>query len=406
MRRLLALLLAVLLAAPVAAQDRPAGAPADQGRGMSGNLPAGAPEVQAPVPEVGAGRGTGPNTQMPDSTVAPQPTGTPAPAAETPRSATPAPSSQTPAPTPFTDRNQPTADELELQRALQGGRIEGRISIPDRQAASLIQPEGRDWRDFHNRTLAWVGAVAVLGMLAVLTLFYLIRGRVRLAQGWSGRTILRFNLLERANHWMVATCFIILALSGLNLTFGRHLLLPLVGPEAFTATALYGKIAHNYLAFPFTLGLVVMLLLWVRDNIPNRLDWAWLKAGGGLVGRGHPTAARFNAGQKLVFWITVLGGGLVAASGYLLIFPFAVTDIAGQQWAHIVHGLLSVAMVAAILGHVYIGTLGMEGAFEAMHSGEVDYNWAREHHSLWVEQEVAKAHELVAPADARAAGAD
>lgn len=299
-----------------------------------------------------------------------------------------------------------SAEEMELLRTLQGGRIEGRISIPDQKAASLIQPAGKDWRVFHNRTLAWVGGIAVLGMLGLLGAFYALRGRIRIAGGLSGRTLLRFNLLERANHWMVASCFIVLGLSGLNLTFGRHLLLPLIGPEGFTAVSQAGKIAHNYLAFPFTLGLVLMLLLWVKDNIPNRLDIAWLKAGGGFIGHGHPLAGRFNAGQKGVFWVTVLGGGLVAASGYVLIFPFTVTDIAGQQTAHIIHGILSVLMVAAILAHIYIGSLGMEGAFDAMGTGRVDYNWAREHHALWVEEEVAKARAIAAPPAAKAAGAD
>lgn len=300
-------------------------------------------------------------------------------------------------PSPGASRGQVSAEELELQRALQGGRIEGRISIPDHQAASLIQPAGREWRDFHNRTLAWVGGIAVLGMAGLLAVFYASRGRIRIDAGPAGRTIQRFNLLERANHWMVASCFIILGLSGLNLTFGRHLLLPLLGPEGFTALSQAGKIAHNYLAFPFTLGLVVMLLVWVRDNIPNRLDLAWLKAGGGFIGRGHPLAGRFNAGQKVVFWLTVLGGGLVAASGYVLVFPFTVTDIAGQQLSHIVHGLLSVLMVAAMLAHIYIGSIGMEGAIDAMGSGQVDVNWAKEHHALWVEEELAKAREATPP---------
>ena len=219
---------------------------------------------------------------------------------------------------------------------------------------------------------------------------------------------MRFDLLERVNHWMVASCFIILGLSGLNLTFGRWLLLPVIGPEAFTAVSQAGKIAHNFLAFPFTAGLVVMLLVWLSDNIPNKLDLAWIKAGGGFIGRGHPKAARFNAGQKIVFWVTVLGGGLVATSGYVLIFPFAVTDIAGQQWAHMVHGVLSALMVAAMLAHIYIGSLGMEGAFDAMGTGRVDYNWAKEHHALWVEQELAKAHAVadIGQPHPRAAGAD
>jgi formate dehydrogenase subunit gamma len=300
-----------------------------------------------------------------------------------------------------------TADEIELQKALTGGRLAGRITIPDDRASSLIQPAGLEWREFHNRTLSWLGGVAVLGMLGVIVLFYLSRGRIRIDAGRSGHTIRRFGLLERTAHWMTASSFIVLALSGLNLTFGRFLLLPLLGPENFTLVSHWGKYAHNFLSFPFALGVVLLFLLWVKDNIPNGSDIAWLKAGGGLLGGGHPPAGRFNGGQKMVFWITVLGGTAVAVSGYVLIFPFWATDIAGMQLAHIIHGSLSVLMIAAMLGHIYIGSLGMEGAFDAMGSGDVDLNWAKEHHALWVEEELAKAQSTaIGPAGAKAAGAD
>jgi len=394
------LLLAAIVAAPAFAQSV-APSPA-----MPRSEPAaGAPAVQAPVPEVGDGRGAQPGGQVPNTTEPGRPTGTPT-AAQPSNPAVQRPANVAPNPgTPFTDRGQQSADELELFRALNGGRIEGRVSIPNQQSASLIQPEGRDWRRFHNVTLAWVGGIAVLGMLAILTVFYLTRGRIRIEGGASGQTVTRFNALERANHWMVASCFIILGLSGLNLTFGRHLLLPLVGPEGFTAVSGWGKIAHNFLAFPFTLGLIVMLLLWVRDNIPDRLDITWLKMGGGFIGHGHPPAKRFNAGQKMVFWITVLGGGLVAFSGYILIFPFFGTDIGQMQTAHIAHSLLAVLMIAAILAHIYIGSVGMEGAIDAMASGQVDVKWAREHHSLWVEEELAR-ERTAGVAGAKAAGAD
>ena len=300
----------------------------------------------------------------------------------------------------------PQALELEMQQMLTGGRIAGRITIPDQQAANLIQPAGKSWRDFHNTTLTWVGGIAILGILAVLGLFYMSRGRVMIEAGPSGRTIERFNLLDRSVHWMTATTFIVLAISGLNLTFGRFLVLPLMGPEAFATFSQWGKIAHNYLAFPFTLGIILMLILWVKDNIPNARDIAWFKAGGGLVGKGGhpPAAARFNGGQKLVFWMTVLGGAAVSVSGFILVFPFAFTDIAGQQIAHIVHGLLSVLMIAAIMAHIYIGSIGMEGAFDAMGSGQVDLNWAKEHHALWVEQELARGRGAAAPPAAAAAG--
>jgi formate dehydrogenase subunit gamma len=179
-----------------------------------------------------------------------------------------------------------------------------------------------------------------------------------------------------------------------------------VGPEAFTAISQWGKYAHNFLAFPFTLGLVIMLLIWLKDNIPNTRDLAWFKAGGGLIGNEHPESGRFNGGQKMVFWITVLGGAVVAVSGYLLVFPFFFTDVAGMQLSHIIHSLLSVLMIAAMLAHIYIGSIGMDGAFDAMGTGQVDLNWAKQHHGLWVQEELAKGRTASPPPRAKASGAD
>lgn len=300
----------------------------------------------------------------------------------------------------------PLADELAIQALLRGETVHGRITIPDQRAANLIQPQGREWREFHNVTLAWVGGIAVLGMLALLVVFRLAKGRIPIEGGPSGRTILRFNAFERGNHWMVASTFIILALSGLNLTFGRHILLPLLGPEAFTAVSHWGKLAHNFLAFPFTLGLVLMLLLWIKDNIPNGTDIRWLKAGGGLIGHGEPDSGRFNAGQKGIFWITVLGGAVVAVTGYMLVFPFVFAEVNGMQLSHMIHSILAVLMIAVMLAHIYIGTVGMEGAADAMTTGQVDLNWAKQHHNLWVAQEMAKGRGAVPPDSAKAAGAD
>src|SRR5437762_2504183 len=228
-------------------------------------------------------------------------------------------------------------------------------------------------------------------MLLVLVVFYLFRGMVRIERGRSGRTIVRFNAFERFVHWMTATCFIILAISGLNITFGKPLLLPLMSPGAFTTWSQALKYAHNYLSFPFTFGVVLIFLIWLGGNIPNRNDVEWLKRGGGIVGHDHPPAYRFNAGQKMIYWIVVLGGSAVAISGYILMFPFYGTGIAGMQLAEIVHGIVAVLFVAAMLGHIYIGTIGMEGAFEAMGSGDVDVNWAKEHHNLWLEEEMGGA---------------
>ena len=288
----------------------------------------------------------------------------------------------------------PTASavkERQLLDALQpGGTISGRVSIPDQKSGNLIHPAGRDWRQFHEVTLRWIGAIVILGMLITLMAFYLIRGQVKLESGYSGRRVVRFNGFERFVHWMSATCFIILAISGLNITFGKPLLMPLIGENAFAAWAQWAKYAHNYLSFPFTIGVFCIFLMWIAGNIPNKVDVEWLKRGGGIVGHDHPPAYRFNAGQKLIYWIVVLGGTAVAASGYLLMFPFYVTGIEGMQLAQTVHAIIAVLFVAAMLGHIYIGTIGMEGAFEAMGEGTVDVNWAKEHHLLWLEQEMAR----------------
>ena len=162
----------------------------------------------------------------------------------------------------------PTADavhEDQLLKALkEGDKITGRITIPDPMARSLIQPAGKDWRDFQRHTLPVIGGVAILGMLALLTIFLMVRGRIRVEHGLSGIKILRFASFERFTHWLTASCFIILALSGLNISFGRILILPIFGAEAFSTLTAWGKIAHNYLAFPFMLGLVIMFLIWVK----------------------------------------------------------------------------------------------------------------------------------------------
>ena len=301
----------------------------------------------------------------------------------------------------------PTASSVTEDQLLREMRIiSGRGTIPDTKSYNIEQPGGRDWRQFHEAILPWIGALAILGMLAVLIVFYLIRGMVRIEAERSGRTLVRFNAFERFVHWMTATCFVVLGLTGLNIAFGKDLLLPALGPETFAAWSQWGKYAHNYLSFPFTLGVVMIFLMWIAGNLPTRLDVEWLKEGGGIVGHRHPPADRFNAGQKMIYWFVVLGGGAIAASGYLLMFPFYVTDIAGMQTAQIVHAVVGVLFVAVMLAHIYIGTIGMEGAFEAMGTGEVDANWAKQHHGLWLAQEVAKGHVSQPPSEGRMAPAE
>jgi formate dehydrogenase subunit gamma len=291
----------------------------------------------------------------------------------------------------------PTAEAVQEDKLLnalkEGDKITGRISIPDTMASSLIQPAGRDWRDFHRGKLPIIGGVAIIGMFAVLAIFLMVRGRVRVEDGFSGAKLLRFASFERFTHWLTASCFIVLALTGLNISFGRSLILPLFGPEAFSTMSAWAKLAHDYLAFPFMLGLVIMFLIWIKDNIPGKLDWQWLKQGGGILSEGkHPPARRFNAGQKGIFWIVIIGGALMSVSGWFLLFPYLPANVTTLQFWTVIHAVIAMLFIAAMMAHVYIGSIGMEGAFDAMGTGEVDLNWAKEHHSLWVAEEQAKGH--------------
>ena len=216
----------------------------------------------------------------------------------------------------------------------------------------LSIPAGREWREFHTVTLKWIGGIAILGMIALVVLFYLWRGTIRIESGRSGRKIVRFNGFERFTHWLTATTFVILGITGLNVTFGRMLILPWMGPEAFSAWSEWAKYAHNYLSFAFTAGVVLMFLMWIGQNFPTAADVEWFKMGGGMgKGGGHAPAYKFNAGQKLLYWFVVLGGVAMMISGYMLMFPFyGGLNVGNMELAEVFHGIVGALFIALILG--------------------------------------------------------
>ncbi len=275
------------------------------------------------------------------------------------------------------------SNDTELLRALSPTR--GSVTIPDQKLATLIQPAGRDWRATVKGPIRVWGSWLILGMCCLLIAFYLLRGKIMIDSGISGRTVERFNSFERFVHWMTAGAFVVLAISGLNITYGRYLLLPLLGPETFTDLSVVMKYLHNYLAFGFMIGIVAMFVLWVRHNIPSKLDLQWMAVGGGLFSKGvHPPADKFNAGQKVIFWSVVLGGLALSVSGVWLMFPFVFGDVASMQLMQVIHAVVSLVLTAIVIAHIYIGSLGMEQAFDAMGTGQVDENWAKEHHGIWL----------------------
>ena len=310
------------------------------------------------------------------------------------------------------------ASDPDLWRALRFGEANITASNNGPAATVLIQDGGMRWLQFREGPLLTYGGYLMLATLALLALFYLIRGRIRIDGSKTGRTITRFNWIERFAHWLLAGSFILLGITGLVSLFGRKFLIPTFGHEAFSILAVGSKWIHNNVSWAFMLALVMIFVFWVIHNLPDRTDIKWLMKGGGIFTKSHPPAKKFNAGQKLIFWSVIVLGGSISASGLALLFPFELNMFAAtfaklnswgisgmlglgelrttlapheeMQYAQLWHAIVSFVLMAIILAHIYIGSLGMEGAYDAMSTGEVEIQWAREHHSLWAEEEEAK----------------
>ncbi|HEY8606173.1 MAG TPA: formate dehydrogenase subunit gamma [Noviherbaspirillum sp.] len=274
-------------------------------------------------------------------------------------------------------------------------------SLPGAESGVLIQPKaqfpgqaygttaGEAWRQYRNGPLTSIGAGLLLAVLFVMVLLYFIKGPVRNQHAPTGRLIERFTPAERFVHWAVAISFVLLAATGIIILFGKHFLLPLLGHTLFSWLGYACKNIHNFVGPLFTVSIIVFFVMYVRDNLPAREDLGWLARLGGLVGGKTPRAGRFNAGEKIWFWggLTVLGL-VVSASGFVLdmLVPGLAYTRADMQVANIVHVVGTVLMMAGSIGHIYLGTVGMEGAYQGMRHGYVDDTWAREHHDLWYEQ--------------------
>jgi len=281
-----------------------------------------------------------------------------------------------------------------------GAGVAGYSSLPVREApeaAVLVQPftqypgsrltnAGEAWRQVRNQWLIPYGGALLLIVVLALALFYWRKGEIKLHGAPSGRVIERFTPFERAAHWANAIAFCSLAVSGLVIAFGKFLLLPVIGGALFGWITYALKNLHNFMGPLFAVSLVIVLLTFVRDNLPAKEDVAWLLRGGGLFGDKEIPSHRFNAGEKVVFWGGVfLLGLVVVGSGLALdkLLPGLDYLRATMQVSHLVHASAALLMMALFLGHIYMGSIGMEGAYKAMRTGYVDETWAKEHHQFW-----------------------
>lgn len=266
-----------------------------------------------------------------------------------------------------------------------GVLIQAKQQFPGQARATTA---GEAWRQYRNGPLTKYGGWLLILAISGAAVMYLIRGPVQLKEARTGRLIERFTPVERMVHWTVAISFLILALSGLTMLFGKYILMPLFGHALFGWLAYACKTIHNFVGPVFTVSIIVFFMIYVRDNLPAAADIKWLAQLGGIRGREHASAGRFNAGEKLWFWAgLVVLGLIVSASGFVLdmLMPGVAYTRGNMQIANVIHLVAAVLMTGMAVAHIYIGTIGMEGAYEAMRTGYVDETWAKEHHDLWYE---------------------
>ncbi len=253
---------------------------------------------------------------------------------------------------------------------------------------STFTTAGEAWRQVRNKVIIPYGGALLGIMLLSIAIFYWRRGSLGGHSADTGRKIERFTPFERAAHWTNAITFTVLAVSGLVMAFGKFILLPVIGASLFGWLTYALKTAHNFAGPVFAVSLVVVIITFIKDNFPQRGDVDWVLKGGGMFGGGEVPSYRFNAGERGLFWVGVFALGLtVVVSGLFLdhLVPGFAFTRGEMQVAHMVHAAASVLMMTAFLGHIYMGTLGMKGAFSAMRTGYVDEAWAREHHGYWAD---------------------
>jgi len=254
-------------------------------------------------------------------------------------------------------------------------------------SSDMIQSQGEEWRQFRNGYVTLGVAVVTGTILALIVLYHFIKGPTRLQGTPSGRMLPRWSGGERLMHWYTAILFIVLAITGFSLLYGRAVLIPWMGLEGFSAYANVAKSVHNYAGPLFLVGIVLEVITWIRFNTFKSYDLEWLKSAGGMFRKGvHPPAGRTNAGEKMWFWIIATIGLLgVGISGLVLDFPNFGQDRETMQLANVIHSVLAGLWLAIAFGHIYLGTLGVPGSLRGMIKGEVSEEWMKEHHNLWYE---------------------
>jgi formate dehydrogenase subunit gamma len=257
-------------------------------------------------------------------------------------------------------------------------------TVKGRETGVLVQSAGETWRQIRNGPLTFYGGWLIVAVTLIIAAIYFAKGPIKTHDRPSGRMIERFTLAERWAHWVMGISFVVLGITGLIILFGKHVLLPVIGYTLFAWLTALGKNLHNFVAPLFIVSLLVFIVMYVKDNLPQKGDAAWLANGWKMFTGAHMPSGRFNAGEKAWFWVGVVVLCLIlAVTGLILLFPNFDQVRSTMQQASIIHAIAAVFVIALGLGHIYMGTIGVEGAYRNMVDGVTDETWAKEHHELW-----------------------
>ncbi len=279
----------------------------------------------------------------------------------------------------------------------ESGNTQGLTTLPGAEKGVLIQKftqypgsrfttAGEAWREVRNRWILPYGGSLLLIVGLALALFYWRRGPLGKDHPQTGLRIERFTPLERAAHWSNAIAFVCLAVSGIVMAWGKFFLLPILGSTLFGWLTFALKNLHNFAGPLFAVSLLIVAVTFVKDNIANLNDFKWLMTGGGLLSDHEVPSHRFNPAEKGMFWWGMVVPGLfIIGSGLVLdqLLPGLGYLRGDMQIAHMIHAVAAVLMMTALLGHIYMGTVGTRGAYQAMRTGYTTEGWAKEHHELW-----------------------
>lgn len=225
---------------------------------------------------------------------------------------------------------------------------------------------------FREEILKPVSPWIVLAVLLIMLLHFALIGRKN-GVAYPTLDVLRFRVHERLSHLIAMTTVVVLAVTGFFFLLGRH---DPLGPWA--------RVVHTYVGYASIVGIIAIFLSWMWAMFPAKGDLRWLLKAGGYLGgvKEHLPAGKFNAGQKILFWIAIAACGVLAASGVLMGLNRGA-HFPRQELVYTAHDIAALIMILVLMAHVYLAAFVVPHSINSLFGGKVSSKWADAHHANW-----------------------